>query len=72
VHLDFTNTRKKKCEEDDFEKWYARSTKSECIMGHKQWYKRRKPNVDCYVGDEFKDAEEHEENCPCIEADYEW
>ncbi|KAJ6485837.1 Oligoxyloglucan reducing end-specific cellobiohydrolase [Mycena sanguinolenta] len=71
VSLDFTNTRKRKCGDDDFEKWYARSAKGECLMGHKQWYKRRKPDVDCYVGEEFTDPVGHQEPCPCTDADYE-
>ncbi|KAJ7355652.1 vacuolar protein sorting/targeting protein 10 [Mycena albidolilacea] len=71
VFLDFANTRKRKCEEGDFEKWYARSAKSECLMGHKQWYKRRKSDADCYVGEKFTDPVEHEDDCPCTDADYE-
>lgn len=35
VHLDFSQTRGRKCVEGDFEKWYARQQKSECLMGHK-------------------------------------
>jgi len=38
VHLDFSPTRNRKCQEDDFEKWYARKgdgEDAECIMGHK-------------------------------------
>ncbi|KAJ7623527.1 vacuolar protein sorting/targeting protein 10 [Roridomyces roridus] len=71
VYLDFIGTRNRKCTDDDFEKWYARSHKSECIMGHKQWYKRRKPNADCYVGDKFTDPVGQEENCACTDDDYE-
>ncbi|KAJ3573829.1 hypothetical protein NP233_g2168 [Leucocoprinus birnbaumii] len=74
IHLDFTPTRKRKCGESDFEKWYARAgdgEDAECIMGHKQWYKRRKPDADCYVGEKYIDPEEHDENCKCREADYE-
>ena len=37
-----------------------------------QWYKRRKANVDCYVGEKFHEPVEHEENCPCRDEDYEW
>ena len=38
VYLDFANTRKKKCGENDFEKWYARPPGSRaCLMGHKVW-----------------------------------
>ncbi|KAG5634687.1 vacuolar protein sorting/targeting protein PEP1 [Sphagnurus paluster] len=71
VFLDFAKTRSRKCTENDFEKWYARPAKTECLMGHKQWYKRRKPDVDCYVGEKYKDPVEHEEDCECTDADYE-
>ncbi|KAF8677682.1 Vacuolar protein sorting/targeting protein VPS10 [Rhizoctonia solani] len=72
IHLDFEPAKVRKCESDDFEKWYARTLKGkECLMGHKQWYKRRKENAKCYVGDKFNEAPEHEENCPCEDEDYE-
>ncbi|KAF7351228.1 Sortilin [Mycena sanguinolenta] len=71
VSLDFANTRKRKCEADDFERWYARSAKTQCLMGHKQWYNRRKPEVDCYVGEKFTDPVVHEDLCPCKDVDYE-
>ncbi|KAJ2911663.1 hypothetical protein MD484_g8748, partial [Candolleomyces efflorescens] len=72
VYLDFAPTRKRKCGESDFEKWYARPPgKRSCLMGHKQWYKRRKESADCYVGDKFHDPLGHEENCACEEEDYE-
>ena len=35
IHLDFSSTRSRKCGEGDFEKWYARPSNSECLMGHK-------------------------------------
>jgi hypothetical protein len=35
VFLDFSKTRTKKCEESDFEKWYARPANTECFMGRK-------------------------------------
>lgn len=35
VYLDFQPTRTRKCEESDFENWYARKGDSACIMGHK-------------------------------------
>ncbi|KAF9457576.1 Oligoxyloglucan reducing end-specific cellobiohydrolase [Collybia nuda] len=71
VYLDFSSTRPRKCGEDDFEKWYARPAKTECLMGHKQWYKRRKADANCYVGDKYRDPVEHEEDCPCTKEDYE-
>ena len=74
IYLDFAPTRTRQCGDDDFERWYARSGKSdeECLMGHKQWYRRRRPDRDCYVGHKFDDPVEHEENCPCTDADFEW
>ncbi|EJC99110.1 signal sequence binding protein [Fomitiporia mediterranea MF3/22] len=72
IYLDFAPTRNRQCGDNDFERWYARSgSSSECIMGHKQWYRRRKPDADCYVGHKFDDPVEHEDNCPCTDADYE-
>ncbi|KAF8174213.1 vacuolar protein sorting/targeting protein 10 [Pholiota molesta] len=71
VHLNFAKTRGRQCGEYDFEKWYARPHNSECLIGHKQWYKRRKPDVDCYVGQKYKDPVGHEEDCKCTDADYE-
>ena len=36
IFLDFSPTRLRKCTEDDFEKWYARTASGhECLMGHK-------------------------------------
>jgi hypothetical protein len=37
-----------------------------------QWYKCRKTDVDCYVGEKFTDLVEHEDPCPCADEDYEW
>jgi hypothetical protein len=41
-------------------------------MGHKQFFWRRKQDVDCSVGEKYKDPEPIEENCPCTDEDYEW
>ncbi|KAI0923357.1 vacuolar protein sorting/targeting protein PEP1 [Taiwanofungus camphoratus] len=71
VFLDFAPMRSRKCSENDFEPWYARSLTHECLMGHRQWYRRRKANVDCYVGEKFADPVGHEDDCPCTDEDYE-
>ncbi|KAF8989462.1 vacuolar protein sorting/targeting protein 10 [Cyathus striatus] len=65
IHLDFSQTRTRQCGEDDFERWFARP------KVRSQWYKRRKPDSDCYVGEKYQDPIEHEENCECTDADYE-
>jgi Sortilin, neurotensin receptor 3, C-terminal len=55
--------------------WHA-TTRMTCLSiltaTLQQWYKRRKPDVDCYVGHKFEDPVEHDENCPCQDSDYEW
>jgi len=40
IQLDFSGTRIRKCGEGDFEKWYARTSKTECLMGHKVSFTR--------------------------------
>ncbi|GAA99449.1 hypothetical protein E5Q_06148 [Mixia osmundae IAM 14324] len=76
VYLDFATMNKRHCEESrgDFEKWYARAggaSAPDCLMGHKQWFQRRKADADCVVGEKFKDPVGTEENCPCTNDDYE-
>jgi Sortilin, neurotensin receptor 3, C-terminal len=41
-------------------------------MGHKQWYKRRKEDANCFVGDKFHDPEGKEDDCECSREDFEW
>lgn len=72
--LDFQEVFDKKCSKDDFEKWYARlDEKGEpgCVMGHKQYFTRRKANVDCFVDKEFKEPLPQFEPCACTNEDYE-
>ncbi|KAI9613309.1 hypothetical protein H4Q26_009909 [Puccinia striiformis f. sp. tritici PST-130] len=61
LQLDFSQMDRKKCQTSDFENWYAR----------KQYFKRRKPDATCYVGEKFQEPESHEENCPCTDEDFE-
>lgn len=79
--IDFTGMRSKKCRLDknndsksDFEKWYARYDKhgnSGCLMGHKQFFWRKKTDRDCFVGDAYHDPQPKEEDCPCTDDDFE-
>ncbi|GAA5980381.1 hypothetical protein JCM11641_001783 [Rhodosporidiobolus odoratus] len=74
VHIDFEKLGKRKCnEKGDMERWYARKIggREDCLMGHKQWYLRRKPDADCVIADKWNDPVGQEENCPCEEDDYE-
>lgn len=72
VFLDFAQMKKRKCGEGDMQKWYVQAAaEGSCLMGHKQWYKRRKPDADCFIQDKFHDPEGKEDPCPCTDADYE-
>jgi hypothetical protein len=79
--MDFEGMRSRKCKLDkdgnggDFEKWYARyddDGKPDCLMGHKQFFWRRRQDAECSVSQKYKDPEPIEENCPCTDEDYEW
>ena len=74
IAVDFAELHEGKCKDKDFEKWFARVDEKgdpTCIMGHKQWYRRRKADADCFVDEEFKDPVPEFEPCACSEEDFE-
>ncbi|GAA5963481.1 hypothetical protein JCM3765_006251 [Sporobolomyces pararoseus] len=75
IQIDFESLKKRKCQESDLEKWYARKLGSngqvDCLMGHKQWFMRRKPEADCVIMDKWNEPSGREEDCPCEDEDFE-
>ncbi|KDN45461.1 Oligoxyloglucan reducing end-specific cellobiohydrolase [Tilletiaria anomala UBC 951] len=71
VFIDFAAQGLRQCGFSDLEKWYAQTASGSCLMGHKQWYMRRKADADCYVGNKFQDPVDHEDRCECTGHDYE-
>ncbi|KAI2397178.1 vacuolar protein sorting/targeting protein PEP1 [Ophidiomyces ophidiicola] len=74
IALDFNDLHERKCGKDDFERWPARlneKNEPDCLMGHKQFYKRRKAKADCFIGEEFKDPVPEFERCKCSDEDFE-
>ena len=73
--IDFDGLHERKCKSSDLEKWPARVGKHDtpsCIMGHKQFFLRRKLDAKCLVVvEDFEDPEQETEDCPCTEADFE-
>lgn len=73
--IDFNGLHEDKCGDGDFEKWPARKDddgKATCIMGHKQYFQRRKADAKCLVENkDFQDPEEKRENCECADKDFE-
>ncbi|KAF2013085.1 vacuolar protein sorting/targeting protein 10 [Aaosphaeria arxii CBS 175.79] len=75
IHLDFTELHERQCKDGDFVKWSAhKDEKGEdtCVMGHKQIFRRRKWDADCFVQADFKEPVAEFEPCECDEfRDYE-
>jgi hypothetical protein len=72
--LDFNALHEKKCGDSDFEKWYARTDddgKPTCLMGHKQWFTRRKPDSKCFVKELTHEHLPESEQCDCTDDDFE-
>ena len=72
--IDFDDLHERKCGDGDFEKWYARvddKGEAQCLMGHKQWFDRRKADAECFVKKEFKESLPQSEQCECTDADFE-
>ncbi|KAK2871618.1 vacuolar protein sorting/targeting protein PEP1 [Arthroderma sp. PD_2] len=74
MSIDFSNLHERKCEKKDFERWPARLDEKgepDCLMGHKQFYTRRKADADCFVKEKFKEALPETEPCKCTKEDFE-
>lgn len=72
--VDFSGLHERKCEDDDFEEWAARLDENgepDCLMGQKQFFRRRKANADCFVDEEFKDPQPIFKQCKCTASDFE-
>ncbi|KAL4867861.1 hypothetical protein BDV12DRAFT_111518 [Aspergillus spectabilis] len=73
--IDFNDLHERKCEEDDFDThWPARLDENgdpDCLMGHKQFFRRRKANADCFVAEAFNSSMSVFEPCKCTTEDFE-
>ncbi|KAL8726899.1 MAG: hypothetical protein Q9181_005890 [Wetmoreana brouardii] len=73
--IDFEDMHEGQCKEGDFQKWYARyddDGNPSCIMGRKQFFKRRKADADCFIRDKnFEEVEPDFEVCECTKEDFE-
>ncbi|KAF1911591.1 vacuolar protein sorting/targeting protein 10 [Ampelomyces quisqualis] len=81
LHLDFSDLDLRKCEDKDFDnKWSVRVDSDDnpsCVMGHKQLFRRRKWDAECFIGEAFKDPVPTFEPCECdeildFECDYDF
>ena len=70
--IDFAGLHERACKENDFYRWPARvddDGNPSCIMGKRQFYRRRKANADCFV--ELMAARPEFEPCTCTKQDFE-
>lgn len=62
----------RECTGYNMETFRLRTSKGkDCVMGHKQSYRRKKPDVECYMGKQFEDPIEHGQLSDCSDDDYE-
>lgn len=71
TYVDFVPLRIRQCREKDFERFYPLPPHKRCLLGRRQWYRRRRPDAACVVRDKFREPEAHEESCTCTRDDYE-
>ena len=74
IAIDFADLHEGECKDKDFKEWFARvdeNAEPTCIMGHKQSYRRRKADADCFVNEEFKDPVPKFYPCACAKEDFE-
>ncbi|KAJ5533678.1 Vacuolar protein sorting/targeting protein 10 [Penicillium frequentans] len=72
--INFEGLHERKCTKDDVETWPARvdeNGKADCLMGHKQFFQRRKASADCFMKNEFKMDPPIFEKCKCSTEDFE-
>ncbi|EEH39288.1 signal sequence binding protein [Paracoccidioides lutzii Pb01] len=74
ISISFTDMEERTCGKDDFETWPARlneKNEPDCLMGHKQFYQRRKADVDCFIKKKFQEPVPQFEPCKCTVEDFE-
>lgn len=74
ISIDFSGLHERHCDANDFEEWPVRLDENgepACLMGKKQFYRRRKADAHCFINEEFKDPVPTFEPCKCSEQDFE-
>ncbi len=72
VFVDFSGLNERACTADDYENWSPDDgSGSQCLLGQRVTYRRRKPDAECYNPLAF-DVVTRGARCPCTDDDYEW
>jgi Sortilin, neurotensin receptor 3,/Sortilin, neurotensin receptor 3, C-terminal len=73
--IDFDGLHERECKDSDFEDWPARLNEEGepgCLMGHEQFYRRRKSDANCFITENlFKTPTPNFKACKCTAEDYE-
>ncbi|KAI7972263.1 hypothetical protein EIK77_003687 [Talaromyces pinophilus] len=73
--IDFEGLHERECKDSDFEEWPARLDENgepDCLMGHKQFYRRRKSDADCFITETmFNPPTPEFKPCKCTAEDFE-
>lgn len=74
ISVDFDGLHERTCDDSDMETWDARLDDDKnptCLMGHKQTFKRRKKDAECFIKKPFTAAIAETEDCECVDRDFE-
>ncbi|XP_066527997.1 VPS10 domain-containing receptor SorCS3 [Hoplias malabaricus] len=70
VKIDYSPLFRRRCTEGDFQTWQLHNKGEVCVMGQKQVFLKRRPNVQCAVGVNFPRVVSTE-SCICTLYDFE-
>jgi len=71
ILLDFSEDKERQCQKpDDYELFTPKAYEEDCILGRRVSYLRKKPDSQCYNGQDFEPIEK-QENCECSSLDFE-
>jgi hypothetical protein len=70
AQLDFSGYFSRNCNDADYEEWSPTDLHGNCVLGEKNFYRRRKQDANCWNGDTL-DRLVRSENCTCVVDDYE-
>jgi len=68
--IDFSQVHQNQCTESDYEMWTPADANSDCVLGRKVTYLRKKRDSTCY-NDKYMTHIASSINCNCTAADYE-
>ncbi|KAJ7402000.1 hypothetical protein BTVI_90369 [Pitangus sulphuratus] len=70
VKVDYKSIFSRRCNKDDYQTWHLHNQGEPCVMGERKIYKKRKPGVQCSLGQDYSQTVVSEP-CVCGQGDFE-